>query len=384
MKRSYLLLASMGFFILAMLFVACQKEEILTENDSPLVSTITNRPDPVVDLYGNNLSFPVIWADGFEKTLREPPVTGPQLESEWWYVWADDPAEPTDPVYSCRPNPDNPLLCEDGTEPGDGVSTIYKVYLQKQEFNIWQAYNEIPSEPLNVDLIDWGDNLESIDWNIRSQVRTELVLLENLDTPVLEYAMRHVSGWGTNEMHGLQTTLDGETLFGVGNLATVYSHNSRLTIQKLNKDRDLIEPESLTWVPNMGWTETDPNGEDLINEPIYNLAVYEAGDGSGFYNAEVNIKGKIIYGYTWNVRALNDGPGYYRITFSFDENGGTVPLNTFFDENTEIIVPIEESYQPAPDRGGTAVIDVENNLTFMDIRIKNSGGGGGGGGGGGH
>jgi hypothetical protein len=63
-------------------------------------------------------------------------------------------------------------------------------------------------------------------------------------------------------------------------------------------------------------------------------------------------------------------------------------LNTFFDEFSEIIVPVEEiitsiSTSSGEDpRGGVAVIDIENNLTYMDIKIINSIGGGGGNGGG--
>lgn len=379
MKTTKLILASFGFLFISLLFTQCHKEELITNDD---VNLEVKKNKPPAETAGNNLSFPVIWSDGYELDLREPIEFGPQLDDEWWYVWAEDPIDPSYPVYSCKPLASDPTRCEDGSNPGDGSSTVYKAYLQKRNDNTWQAFNKPVSEPLNVDLIDWGDNLESVDWTIRSQVRTELVLFENIEVPVAQYAMRHVSGWGETEMHGLQTELNGDVVYGPGNIATVYSHNSRLTIQKLNIDRDSIVEGSLTWVPNEGWTETDPTSDDLINAPIFNLAVYEAADGPGYYSAEVNIKGKIIYGYTWNVRDLNEGTGFYRITYSFDEAGGEVALNTYFDESTEIIVPIEESNKPDPSgtRGGIAKIDVENNLTYMDLRIKPKGGGGGGGG----
>lgn len=382
MKTAKLILVSFGFILLALLFMQCQKEDLITNDD---VNVELRKNQPPVETAGNNLSFPVIWSDGYELDLREPPVFGPLLEGEWYYVWAEDPIDPNYPVYSCRPDVNDPSICENGLPPGDGSSTVYKAYLQKKEDNIWQAYNEPVTEPLNVDQIDWGDNLESVDWTIKSKVRTELVLFEKFEVPVLQYAMRHVYGWGTTEMHGLQTDLNDEIIYGPGDLATVYSHNSRMTIQKLNVHRDSIVEGSLTWIPKEGWTETDPGSGDLINDPIFNLAVYEGGDGPGYYSAEVNIKGKIIYGYTWDVRKLNDGTGFYRITYSFDESGGIAPLNTYFDESTEIIVPLEESYKPDPSgtSGGVGKIDVPNNLTYMDIRIIPKSGGGGGGGGGG-
>ena len=81
---------------------------------------------------------------------------------------------------------------------------------------------------------------------------------------------------------------------------------------------------------------------------------------------EINVKGKIIYGYTWKVRNLNEGDGYYRLTFSFD-NDGHVPLNTFFDSNTKILVAeevVEEKVDVLAeaeegDRGGVGVMDVD-------------------------
>jgi hypothetical protein len=398
MKKIKIFLGGIMSAFLLLFLTYCTKEEIITEEvivetiirDTLTLEEMLKEVKPVFfdeePTAGNNLSFPVIWSDGFAKTLREPPIPGEVLlEGEWWYVWGEDPIDPDAPIYSCKPNSLAPTLCEDGSVPGDGSSTVYRAYIQKVASNVWQADNIMATEPLNVDLVDWGDNLESIDWGINSHIRVEVVLFENLATPVVEYAMRHVDSWGSDEVHGLQTELDSTIIYGPGTQATVYSHNARLTIQKLNVPHDSIAPGALTWVPNLGWTETNA-GEDLVNEPIFNQAVYEAGDGPGYYNAEVNVKGKIIYGYTWTARHLNEDVGDYRLTFSFDESGGVVPLNTFFDDLTAISLPIEEevtteSEDSEGNRGGVAVIDPVNNLTYMDITIKEGGGGQGGGGG---
>lgn len=381
--------------MLIFLISSCTKEEVIVEElsiDDLLENVqVAISEEPTA---GNNLSFPVIWADSYEKTLREPPVEGEaSLGGEWWYVWGEDPIDPNYPIYSCKPNSIVPELCADASAPGDDLSDVYKAYIQKVASNVWQAANFPAAEPLNVDLVDWGDNLESVDWGTRSMVRTEIVLYENLEIPVLEYAMRHVDGWGENEVHGLQTTLDDEIVYGPGTQATVYSHNARLTIQKLNVDRDSIPEGKLTWVPNTGWESITPN-DSLINPPLLNMAVYEAEDGPGYYNAEINVKGKVIYGFTWNLRDMNEGTGTYRITFSLDSQGGPVALNTFFDEITQILLPIEDEPVVADSHedtdgedgeeagGGTGVIDVANNLTYMDIRIVEGHGQGGGGGGG--
>jgi len=259
----------------------------------------------------------------------------------------------------------------------------------------------VSDAPLNVHYIDWGDNLESVDWYTRSQVRTEVVLFQDLGAPMTEYEMRHTSGWGIDEVHGLAAAQDDTPILGPGTRATVYSSCARLTIQKLLVEREDAEVADLVWVPEVGWQEPEGYEDDLINDvPLFNLPVYEGGDGPGYYSAETNVKGRIIYGYTWNVRSLNEGAGDYRITFSFDQNCGPVSLNTFFDGNTEIMVPLEEEVVAAaaeegeePGGGATGVlVPVEfdgetgeligGNLTYIDVRILERGGGGGGGGGG--
>lgn len=369
---------------------------------------VKGKPGGGEDSAGNNLSFPVIWAEGVEKPLRGEVGMEPLLQGAWWYWWGTEGTDPDVVPLSCPPDPDDQTLCVDGNPPGTGW---VKAYLQKDLNNVWQAGSANGSASLvYVDWIDWGDNLESVDWYTRSQVRTEVVLFKDLDpaTPMTEYEMRHVDGWGINEVHGLAyDPYDQEVLEGPGVQATIYSPCARLTIQKLLVEREDPSLANLTWVPEMGWM-----GADLIKEPIFNMAVHEAGDGPGYYSAEINVKGRIIYGYTWNVRRLNDmeevppytvptAAGDYRITFSFDEACGgvsLVSLNTSLAQ-AEIIVPTEEELEAAEevaattpgypaiqeaddgsDTGGAvAVLDTVNNLTYIDVRINERSAGKGGG-----
>ncbi len=228
-----------------------------------------------------------------------------------------------------------------------------------------------------------------------------MVLFQDLTTPAIEYEMRHTDGWGIDEVHGLAATLSPvSALTGPGTRATVYSHCARLTIQKLLVAREDARLADLTWVPSEGWTEPEldpdtgePYANALINDHIFNGSVHEGGDGPGYYSAEINVKGRIIYGYTWNVRQLNDltpaegsmvptPAGDYRITFSLDPLCGTAQLNTFLDA-AQILVPVEEelvTITADDDPGGaTAVLRSDLNLTYMDVRILERGGGGGGG-----
>lgn len=414
-KRSFLLMAVL--FAIAFIAVQCMDDDTFVQNPE-LSLKKGGKPAPVVEA-GNCLSYPVIWAEGVTKTLPGTPGMIPLTNGIWWYQWGTNGVDPDVTPASCPPDPDESNLvlnpgglnyCDDGIqgsltllagEPlADNPLPLAKAFLQKDANNIWQAGSaDWSATPVPVSWIDWGDNLESVDWYTRSQVRTEVVLLQDLIEPMLEYQMRHTSGWGIDEVHGLATDLVETALTGAGTQATIYSYCARLTIQKLLVSRDDPKLQALVWVPGEGWTEPQGYLENLINPHIFNGSVHEGGDGPGYYAAEINVKGKIIYGYTWNVRTLNDNTpvppsmistpaGDYRITFSFDNICGSEVLNTFFTPGTQIVLPLEvelaaevieaEADDSGDEGGGSAVLDHTNNLTYIDVRILERGGGGGG------
>lgn len=334
---------------------------------------------------GNNLSTPVIWSDGATKALRET-AGGPQ---DFLF---DGTA-----ILCTAKLPDE--LC----------------YQQQDPSNVWQAEsydattsttsygNPVAIGPIDgfmVDEIDWGDNLEARDWNVNSVVRVETILWQMLDDTLRSddsppnhslpsmtaWEMVYLFGQGPSEMWGTTTaTFPGAE-------ATVYSGCARLTIQKIAElaAYDDENPPLLTWDP----AATRWNGEGVL-DPVFDGAVWEGGDGPGFYSAEINIPGRVIYGYNWNVRTTGDGDGVYRLTFSLDgtfvdgQQCGTTALNTWLDGAIVRVWVEEEGVEPQQDEGsdtggGTAVIDAGDNLTYIDVKIiPRSGGGGTGGGGGG-
>ncbi len=290
---------------------------------------------------GNNLSLPVIWSDGVSKALRgtygAPVFNGETFTDELGNVW----------------------------------------YLQQDALNEWQAESaDWSGAAVYVDWIDWGDNLESKPWYDSSVVRVETVLYQDLATPMTGFEMSQLWGQGTSEMWGTSgNTYDSDQ-------ATVYSGCARFTIQKLTKDK--ADPTfAIAWNPATGAWYGD------VGPALLNSAVWEGAEGStspSVYSAEINIPGKVIYGYNWNLRKTGDGPGVYRLTFSFDGMLGgiecPVTLNTFFNADTEIMASVEVTTLAWPKTpplgptaaegepaGGIPVIDVANNLTYIDVTI---------------
>jgi|GEM_PF-727137 len=334
-------------FLMTLALWGCESSiSSLNKNDgaslNPVESAKPVNPGESTDVAGNNLSFPVIWSDGVAKALRG---STDELKLEGTLFTAD----------------------------GD------QWYVQNDLNNEWQADNILidpDTDPeVVVSAIDWGDNLEAKSWPYGSQVRVETVLMKTLENPLTAYTMYQqdpsISGptevWGTN----------GETY--TTNEATVYSGTAKLVIQKLAKDRD--DPTiDLTWDPNLSrWT-----GD--VGAPDFEGGVWNATDGPAGYSSEVNVQGKVLYGYNWITSKTGSGAGDYRITFVLDPNS-PVKHNTDFDGITAIVNPDEGEVtveeEPEAD-GGTAYVEAINNLTYIDVRLMLTNGGNKPGGGGGN
>ncbi|MEW5923380.1 MAG: hypothetical protein AB1746_05275 [Candidatus Zixiibacteriota bacterium] len=358
-----MLLQKIGKFLsmallMALLFAAgCGRDAAGPDQQSNISQGNTILAASAMEEVGNNLSFPVIWSDGVTKPLRGDP---------------------------------NSVLFEgastDLIDPETGQMVTW--YHQQDSLNTWQAESaDWSASPFHVSRIDWGDNLEAKDWSITSVVRTEVVLFRDLGDYMKGFEMSHIADQGPDEMWGTNT-LRTESYE-----ATVYSGCARLTIQKLAGDpNDPDNPLDLAWDAESGKWVGD------VGRTLANGGVWESDEGQSTtdkYSGEINVSGKLIYGYNWNLKRNNDGPGYYRITFSLDGLSGSghpnIALNTHFWEGyTTIMLPAEvvaaagintdrlkdDSGSSGSDEGGgVAVIDFNHNLTFIDVHILQASGG---------
>lgn len=284
------------------------------------------------DVGGNNLSFPVIWGDSEGAGLTLP---GSELQASLTVPYTETAIE------SC---------------PEDMYA-----FAQKVPGNVWQAESVVATAPVHIDEIDWGDSLESIDMKVGRPVRVELSLYKILEmgTSMTGYDMVMLANPSSkDEVQGvcaadtdptdLVVTGDGSTIASYASPeATVYSPQGRLVIQQV-----------------------EPDGEYTWNGSSW--------DGAGAvvalsFSGELNVGGKVIYGLSeggWKPTAI----GTYRVTFSLPTTS-----EVQFDGDTIIRIAGEEiTAAEEGETGGDAVVDVANNLTYIDIAVVAGGGGGGG------
>ncbi len=306
---------------------------------------------------------------------------------------------------------------------------VDRIYWQKDANNKWQAgYNWsdsaiTPQAPLQVQYIDWGDNLESKSWPVQV-IRVETNTFSSLPTlnpggasPLQRFQVWHVFGQGTNELWGVHTTnpVEGSTeevvpfvyLNDGGAVEWPYAVNvspkARLNIAKLNPPNPVACP---TTANNQNWSPFQGSSNPLwsFNQITQTGAwVGAAYTNDMLYGAELNIKGSYVYGYNWNLSSepMTEGAdktGWWRLTFYTPD--GSIDFKTI--SNPILTPPPDLPYtagqipinplaaiQPAAEEGESGGMlyvpqaDTTNNLTYIDICITGSSGGGGGSGSGG-
>jgi len=282
---------------------------------------------------GNNLSWPVIFADGYGMTGL-PVMTDAGLRP----TAAEGIAVTGLPFFAAGNVAD---YAQGGVD----------YYMQKGD-NTWQAEWLDGSGEMQSAQVSWGDNLTHHTFSTHGMIRVE-TSLSAVDAPEMTgYAMTHLYGQGPTEMQGT----DGSTAAYTPMLYTV---TARLRIEKL--DNETMEPVYLAF---------DGTVADGLQS-----------EGPGSYGAEVNVGGKVVYGYNLRVKDLGiptgvEKYGWWRLTFSLDESasidGASVPRGLSLDRigNAESETEEELLYTP--------VLDTVGQRSVLEIWIASASGGGGG------
>lgn len=245
---------------------------------------------------GNNLSWPVIFADG--KGLGGQVIASAT-------DFANTGLRPTTAETAAYA-----ALTAAGAVPfwyaGNVAEayTPYDVFWQKTA-NTWQAQWASRTGPANTTVtVNWGDNLNSVNFSTTSVIRVEHVLDAADGTLLKGYPMDVVVNPSSpSEEQGIFA--DGQQTATVDLTPTVFTDRARLTLQKLS----------------------GPGG--TVTYTFLDKAVWESFgvDGPGGYSAEINVGGKVLYGYVWFMKkvVMPGGiakDGWWRITFSLDAGSG--------------------------------------------------------------
>ena len=288
---------------------------------------------------GNNLSYPVVFANGIG-------LTGEGVTRE----------------DGLRPAPEEEAVVDALPFFWDGNGTNYGPYYTQQSENVWQAewIDGTATDWSQQATVAWGDNVTHHSFDTHSMIRVEHVLHAAGVDPMQGFEMTYLYGQGPDEMQGTDGTLYDA-------VPTVYSVMPRLKLEKLSG--------------------TDPDGQpgDPVCE-IFSGAIHEGvgADGHGYYSSEVNVAGKLIYGFNFRIRDVEMCPevhryGWWRITFQLDDVGfvGGFPVERMVD-----LVGIEAG-ENSEELTYTPEFDPATNTTWLDVYVESGRGGGGGGCGGG-
>jgi hypothetical protein len=319
----------------------------------------------------NNLSVPVVFAEGIGLggNIVEPGDTG--LRGDLGDIWGA-------PYYDAS------------------LDGFYM--LQQDDAHQWQAdwLKGTAGVPVAVNPVDWGDNLVRTSWTERSFIRVEVVLFHQLPEQLNGYAMQYLYGEHIDEVWGTPALPVGDgTYTGTvesTSVATVYSTCARIMIHKLSWTGD-IDQSPTGLIPDT----FDEFFMDHVAATYVDSAVHEkyGNDGrTGHFSAEVNVAGKIVYGYNWDLGKFNPGSpprwptpgldwpadvskvGWYRITFSLDPAWDTVARNATLEALDPIDLGVGGDMILFPPHLVVDSIDNTNNYTYIDIYVTERRGGG--------
>jgi hypothetical protein len=293
------------------LFMQCSNDALFTDDQVCEFKAGKGGGGSHTEAAGNNLSFPVIAADGYSISSVNASFTVPY------------------------------------TGPYDGLTAEEIAYLeangpwfaQKVDGNQWQAEYFSGNAPVDVTFIDWGDVIESSNPVVGRPFRLETTLYKDVsDDPMDGYTMALLANPSSpDEIQGTNT------LIYPGNWATVVSSSPALVIQYLNEGAIPV------WSPEEGmWT-----GEG-VSEPVrFSFA------------PELNVGGKYIYGASqggWRPTST----GTYRLTF-FMSDATNISLVSAVIGNYS---GNEAGVWGTPEtKASEPVVDVVNNLSFVDVTV---------------
>lgn len=289
-----------------------------------------------------------------------------------------------------------------GTDP----TLIERMYFQKVPGQIWKSEVVGPRGFEHAAYVDWGDALESRTSSSTSVVRVETMPFHVIPQPVelpavtmQGFEMWHVFGTGKTEMWGARVTdtigdvLPQHFMYDT-TFAIIHTGKSRLNLAKLSPGAVTCPalPSVYGSSPFDGLFDPAGTPEAL---PVWSNSTHTWDQSLAttdmVYSAELNIQGKYVYGYNWNLKTFPvtgvDKAGWWRLTYYADD--------VSFADDTIIGAPAVPGANPGlPLVNVAAAVEIEPaaetegrlyvaiakgapyNLTFIDVCISSAKGGG--------
>jgi hypothetical protein len=376
---------------------------------------------------GNNLSTPVIFAEGYGLSgmavdAEDYTTTGfPGLvKCDGVEDWAGADGAPYEVSFDAQgTDPTLYQLVIDGTDyldPVEGQTTASEgdYYLQPYTLDsdpfgmetCWEAdwVDGSGIDDVDINALDVGDSLVRVLRKATpNPIRVEFSLYQDTEVPgtfqdgtLLDgYPMTQL--WppgfsdgkppsvGSGERQEVWATAAASSAGPTpAELASVYTHNARLMIHKLTWTAlpDSFADGNLDGYPSGAIPDTFENGYEQWVEAVEYDGTVGGGEGEAGFSSEVNQGGRALYGYNWGLQSGVDA-GWYRITLSIDDEVGGIPANA-------VITGINPDDLLADDSSGgsdtgnkgffppTLVEDPDGNYLFVDVYIapQDSGGNG--------
>ncbi|MGA7270599.1 MAG: carboxypeptidase regulatory-like domain-containing protein [Acidimicrobiia bacterium] len=248
-------------------------------------------------------------------------------------------------------------------------------------------------DTVEVNSLDVGDDLVRVLRSVGSSpIRVEFTLFQTTDTPGTFQEGLDLSGypmtglWPPSFVDGKPPSVGGgdrlevwatPDVSGSGQLvpaeaATVFTQNARLTVDKLawSMIPDSFADGDLEGYPSGVIPDTFSEGyQDWVESVEYD-GVVGGSEGESGFSAETNQGGRVLYGYNWGAAAA----GWYRITLSIDgiANGvaanasitGVNPDDQLADESEGGSGGSSKGFFPP-----TFVEDSDGNYVYLDVYV---------------
>ena len=263
---------------------------------------------------------------------------------------------------------------------------VDRIYWQKNAANDWTADAIAGAGLLQATRVDWADNLESKSWTSNSVIRVETTPFVDVNPQLNGLAMWHVFGQGTNELWGVRAN-DQVPYVYLSDFAIVKT-TANLNIAKMTRGPSDLCPTTYQEEPlgTQSWNSAD---QEWVGSWVLHQVPFQP---------ELNIGGRYVYGFNWNLRKDAVPPdigkgGWWRLTFyvpngiSFSDSPGNVGDEYFTAPKPPVGAPTalasaarllaaEEEGDTGPLYWPKTYRDGNVSLTYIDVCVNETKGGG--------